>query len=203
MQVRTCALLGAETSYCASARVRSFALYSQCARWLLCYDLSGHYLPSVGYRVLEGNRDRREPKINLQAIAIGNGLVNPKVQYAEYLPFITVQDKLPQSSLDWMAAGLPLCMDAISKCNPDNTTSLTDCLMATATCNLFELIPFQFSGLNVYDVREVRHTHAPDANVCYTSVHGKTCVPHKSSKASVGTGDVPVPCGGDRGRAWS
>jgi carboxypeptidase C (cathepsin A) len=121
---------------------------------------AGHYLPSVGYRVLEGNRDPREPKINLQAIAIGNGLVNPKVQYAEYLPFITVQDKLPQSSLDWMAAGLPLCMDAISKCNPDNTTSLTDCLMATATCNLFELIPFQFSGLNVYDVREVSRTRA-------------------------------------------
>lgn len=116
---------------------------------------AGHYIPSVATRILAGNEVGGEPIIiNLDAIAIGNGLVNPAVQYSQYLPFIAVQNVLPNSSLSIMAAGLPACEAAIASCGFNSTTGLEGCLTAMGTCNLFELMPFQLSGLNVYDVRE-------------------------------------------------
>ena len=112
---------------------------------------AGHYIPSVATRILQGNEAGGEPIIiNIDAIAIGNGLVNPAVQYEQYLPFIAVQNVLPNSSLSIMAAGLPACEAAIASCGYNSTTGLMGCLTAMGTCNLFELMPFQLSGLNVY-----------------------------------------------------
>lgn len=123
--------------------------------YLMGESYAGHYLPSVATRILQGNEAGGEPlMINLDAVGIGNGLVNPAAQYPEYLPFITVQGVLPNSSLSIMAAGLPGCEAAIASCGWNSTTGLLGCLTAMETCNLYELMPFQLSGLNVYDVRE-------------------------------------------------
>ena len=98
-----------------------------------------------------------------------NGLVNPAVQYEQYLPFIAVQDVLPAASLAVMAAGLPACERAISTCAQNTTTGLIGCLTAMGTCNLAELMPFQLSGLNPYDVRE--KCEVPP--LCYNFTNGK------------------------------
>lgn len=115
---------------------------------------AGHYIPSVATRILEGNNDPSYETIELEAIAIGNGLVNPAVQYEQYLPFIAAQNVLPATSLAIMAAGLPACEKAIATCAQNTTIGLLGCLTAMGTCNGAEVLPFTLSGLNPYDVRE-------------------------------------------------
>lgn len=133
---------------------RAFPKYAQLPFIITGESYAGHYIPAFGARVVRGNREGIYPKVNLHALAIGNGLVNPYVQYAEYHPYAVAMDILPQESLDWMEAGIKPCQDAIKLCNRTSLEGMYACLTATATCNLAELIPFQFSGLNVYDVRE-------------------------------------------------
>jgi serine carboxypeptidase-like clade 4 len=62
-------------------------LPSQLPFYITGESYAGHYIPAVTTRILQGNGDPSWPKINLHAIAIGNGLVNPKEQYAQYLPY--------------------------------------------------------------------------------------------------------------------
>jgi carboxypeptidase C (cathepsin A) len=113
---------------------------------------------------MSGNAQGGRPKINLQAIAIGNGLVQPEVQYMHYHSFASALQLLPQESLDWMEAGKQPCFDAILACqatlNETGSSDLLACAQATAICNLGELIPYVFSGKNVYDVtKKVRGTN--------------------------------------------
>lgn len=114
---------------------------------------AGHYIPSVATRILAGNA-AGSPQINLKALAIGNGLVDPAQQYAQYAPFVAATKALPQADIDSMEAGIPGCEAAIKSCSWSNSTGLEDCLIATEDCNLAEMIPFQLSGKNVYDIRE-------------------------------------------------
>jgi cathepsin A (carboxypeptidase C) len=44
----------------------------------------GHYAPNVAYRILQGNQQKEAPAINLQGMAVGNGLTDPSIQYKYY-----------------------------------------------------------------------------------------------------------------------
>lgn len=59
------------------------------ARAPACYacaeSYAGHYVPAISHRILKNNQNltQGEVKINMKGLAIGNGLVNPKVQYTQ------------------------------------------------------------------------------------------------------------------------
>lgn len=44
---------------------------------------AGHYVPAIGAKIV----NEKDPKVNLVAVAIGNGLVDPYNQYPEYATF--------------------------------------------------------------------------------------------------------------------
>jgi len=54
-------------------------------------SFAGHYIPALSAYVVEKNAEGKNPRINLQGIAIGNGWVNPYIQY-NYEPFAVLQD---------------------------------------------------------------------------------------------------------------
>lgn len=41
---------------------------------------AGHYVPAVSHRIWLANKNKEGPHINLEGIAIGNGLTEPSVQ---------------------------------------------------------------------------------------------------------------------------
>ena len=50
---------------------------------------AGHYVPAVASRIVEhnGNSQRKTAELNLQGIAIGNGLTDPGIQYGAYADY--------------------------------------------------------------------------------------------------------------------
>jgi carboxypeptidase C (cathepsin A) len=127
--------------------------YSELPFYITGESYAGHYIPAAATRIMAGNADPLWPRINLQAIAIGNGLVDPAIQYTQYAPFAAATQVLPPSSIAMMEAGLPGCVAAINACAQNTTLGLEACILATEVCNLSQMIPFQLTGLNVYDVR--------------------------------------------------
>jgi len=120
---------------------------------------AGHYVPAISDRIAQGGG---EFEIPLAGLAIGNGLTNPEVQYKYYIPM--VQDggaseggtTTPALHLSWyvvelMKLALIPCEQQIRSCNEGNTGS---CTTAFIICNYGEMVPYQFSGYNPYDVRE-------------------------------------------------
>ena len=105
-----------------------------------------------------GNKNASAIKINLKGIGIGNGLVDPEVQYGFYAQLAynwsiqkTGKPVVSLGEYQLMTAAIPGCVAAIAKCNTKNST--LDCIAAQEDCNLAEMIPYQLSGQNPYDIR--------------------------------------------------
>jgi cathepsin A (carboxypeptidase C) len=47
---------------------------------------AGHFVPAVAHRIWRGNKDVKEGllSLNLQGLAVGNGMTNPEIQYQYY-----------------------------------------------------------------------------------------------------------------------
>lgn len=159
--------------------------YAQLPFFITGESYAGHYIPAFASRVLQGNQDPAWPKINLQAIAIGNGLVDPLIQYAEYAPFAAATKSVPASSLATMEAGIPGCVAAIQACAQNSTLGLEACILATETCNLSQMMPFQLTGLNVYDVR-IKCAVPP---LCYNFSNVDTFLAQPEVQAALGVTD--------------
>ncbi|EDQ86217.1 uncharacterized protein MONBRDRAFT_38492 [Monosiga brevicollis MX1] len=109
----------------------------------------GHYAPATAYRVGKS--------LNLQGLAVGNGLTDPLVQY-EYYPdmgYTFAQQKLGKPVLtkvqyDIMKAGWPTCQKMIQECQ----NKVSSCASAQAFCNELMIAPYEAHGMNPYDIRK-------------------------------------------------
>lgn len=119
---------------------------------------AGHYVPAIAHRVWRGNKEGGTPRLQLRGVAVGNGLTDPEVQYAYYpdMAISTNGHKPAVGSLTHaaMKLALPACLATIRACNAANS-SMADaaCAAAQTGCNAAEVMPYQTSGLNVYDMR--------------------------------------------------
>ena len=91
--------------------------------------------------------------INLKGTAVGNGLVDPYTQFAEY-PAMAISTNNHNASVgqieyEAMLKAVPACQAAIKACQNDPLV----CVVAIDTCNIAELIPYTLTGLNPYDMR--------------------------------------------------
>ena len=118
----------------------------------------GHYSPALSYAVAQGNLHPAPGaiKINLQGLAVGNGLTVPLAQYPEYstLAYNWTMQKLghPVITLETyaqMQAELAECLPAIAACQTDTAA----CAGAQAMCNNAQIGPYEQTGLNPYDFR--------------------------------------------------
>ncbi|XP_058729752.1 serine carboxypeptidase-like isoform X2 [Vicia villosa] len=84
---------------------------------------AGQYIPVLASRILEGNENKEGNTINLKGIAIGNGLINPRIQYPADIQFavdnklITKEDQTDINKL------VPSCVDAIKTCENEGGDS--------------------------------------------------------------------------------
>ncbi|KXJ97469.1 Alpha/Beta hydrolase protein [Microdochium bolleyi] len=124
---------------------------------------AGHYIPQFTHEILS----HKNRNINLQSIAIGNGLTDPFTQYAEYRPMACGDGGYPavlsESECQSMDNALPRCQNLIQGCY--DSESAWTCVPSAIYCNNALIGPFQRSGQNVYDVRE---KCKDSANLCYT-----------------------------------
>jgi serine carboxypeptidase-like clade 4 len=65
---------------------------------------AGHYIPAISSRIIQANQNKEGLPINIQGSAIGNGWVDPYIQYGAYAEFaydfyITFCDKLDTKTI--------------------------------------------------------------------------------------------------------
>jgi cathepsin A (carboxypeptidase C) len=115
----------------------------------------GHYVPAIGRVFRDRGREEDMIPIFLESVGIGNGLVDPLVQYKYYPDMAcnsTYEPVLPESECSAMRNAYPTCAQLISPCYrfPNAFT----CVPASIYCNQRVVGPYQKSGRNPYDVRK-------------------------------------------------
>lgn len=128
--------------------------YAKAPFYITGESYAGHYIPAFGGHVNRMNAQVPQGAIhiNLQGIAIGNGLVDPYYQYQEYANYAESMRLVTASEAAEMSKGVAPCVALIKQCETGQK-SKSECLEALESCNLSEMLPFQSTGLNVYDVR--------------------------------------------------
>jgi cathepsin A (carboxypeptidase C) len=115
---------------------------------------AGHYIPATAARIARGGPIG--VKINLKSVGIGNGMTDPLTQYPFYSQMACNNSYGIQIFRDGvcalMDATTPLCTLLIRRCYA--TGDRAACLNATIFCNLFNIVPYKFTDINPYDVRE-------------------------------------------------
>lgn len=110
-----------------------------------------------------GNKSLKEGDgllhLNLQGLAVGNGLTNSKVQI-KYYPEMAFKNPhgiqaVSEEQYEEMKAAIPECMSKIDACEtsvPNTLSETFNCQSASAVCSQIEGAYYQ-SGLNPYDMR--------------------------------------------------
>jgi len=118
----------------------------------------GHFAPATAHQVWANNKaGNKGPRINIQGLAVGNGLTVPSVQYEAYVPFVDGYCKekightcVSQASIESMNSTLPSCIALINQCSATKDPAV--CSQATQLCNGGQMGPYEQTGLNVYDI---------------------------------------------------
>jgi len=99
--------------------------------------------------------------VPLKGAAVGNGLTDPEEQYKWYPDMAKDGGKSEGGSLAkgvitdpttqaGMKSAVAPCVTQIHECNSGNTSACTN---AYSSCNYGELVPYQMTGYNPYDMR--------------------------------------------------
>merc|ERR1719421_1508244 len=119
---------------------------------------AGHYIPAMAYKIFE-----KKKLTNFKGFAIGNGLTNVEEQYKWYPDMAKDGGRSQGGSYQGkgvitnpvmqgiMRGASYACTAAIHACNEGNSTQA--CMAAFGICQYGELVPYQLTGMNVYDIR--------------------------------------------------
>jgi len=142
---------------------------------------AGHYIPAIAH-----NFEFKHPadlKIKLQGVAIGNGLVDPYMQYPAYDTFALENKLIGPIEAKILAAGFKACQTLIkTKIWP---IALEECQLTTEVILGNPLKP----RFNVYDIRE-KCEHPP---LCYDFSPADNLLADESIKQILGV----------KGRKWT
>jgi len=133
---------------------RKYPKYKSLPFYVTGESYAGHYVPALSAHIFKENSNSSNTPINLKGLAIGNGLVDPLLQYPYYAPYAYDHGIISQTQFDLMAALSPICTDLIQGCIDNSTLGWLACINAYTMCNMAELMPVQFTNINLYDVRE-------------------------------------------------
>jgi len=151
---------------------------------------AGHYVPAVSHYLWQQGKQGGF-KVPLKGVAVGNGLTDPEEQYKWYPDMAKDGGKSEGGSLAkgvitnviahaaMKAATIP-CVNQIHKCNAENNSSA--CTTAYAVCNYGELIPYELTGYNPYDMR-IKCQKRP---LCYDFSSVETFLNAKDTQTQLG-----------------
>ena len=130
--------------------------YSKLDFYVTGESYAGHYVPHFSRKIFDANKNLgpNDIEIPLKGLAIGDGLVDPYLQYDEYAPYARDYNLVDQAQYDIMVGFLPLCEAEIYYCEINDSLAYVACINAYDMCNLAELEPVTSTGVNPYDVRE-------------------------------------------------
>lgn len=169
---------------------------------------AGHYVPALSAFIVDNNPTARVP-INLQGAAVGNGLVDPVIQYGYYAAYAEMHGLVHAAELKLMMAATKPCQALIDTCaqtplglalceegRGDGRAATVAQLVYTAPtslayvfCNYAEVMPVELTGINLYDVRE--KCQVPP--LCYDFKRLEALAKDPSFMAALGVTGHPCP----------
>jgi len=139
---------------------------------------AGHYIPAISARIIAENAKGKNPKINLKAVAIGDGLIDTVETTASWGPYLYGNGLIGRSDLDQVQ------QQFYSACLPDIQSG--NYAQAFFDCNEVLQIALQAAGnINVYDIRRPC-TYPP---LCYNTDYITRYLNQASVRKKLGVGD--------------
>eukprot|EP00121_Abeoforma_whisleri_P013955 Awhi_evm1s12875 len=139
----------------------------------------GHYVPPIVKRIIDGNKNvesqksqrsveddgsrNGDIKINIQGMAIGNGLTDPENQYDQYCPYALNNgyEVLTGKVNSWISMHTlwPVCRALIERCGKTEpgATPPASCTGGMVACQLLMMrcsTGLRAKNLNIYNVKE-------------------------------------------------
>lgn len=137
---------------------------------------AGHYIPAIGNEIVSHNKEFEDVvksqeyqakslvRIDLESLGIGNGMVDPLVQYQYYTEMACGSEYGPILDKDEcmrMHNKEKTCLRLINSCYEYENPFV--CVPSSIYCNNALINPYQKTGRNVYDVRG----KCENNNLCY------------------------------------
>ena len=133
-----------------------FRMYMGREIYITGESYAGHYIPPF----LSYVRERGDPRVNIKGAAIGNGWVNPALQYPSYVTY-AYEHQLIGNFRRWVSSGLFALCDLLLK-GPKILATM-ECFPSTWVIQGISIFPF----FNQYDIR-IPCQHPP---TCYPTQH--------------------------------
>eukprot|EP00667_Euglena_gracilis_P008402 EG_transcript_8513 len=162
---------------------------------------AGHYVPAIAHRLWVAAQRKEGFPVPLKGIGIGNGLVDPEVQYRWYPNMAQDGGKSEGGTLEkgvitspvaigLMKAALIPCVSLIQLCNAGGPNASSYCTAAYVTCNYGEIVPYQATGMNPYDMR-IKCENGP---LCYDFSNVDRFLNSKEVQAELGVKKTWASC---------
>lgn len=130
----------------------------------------GHYVPAIATEILS----HENRNINIKSALVGNGLSDTLTQYAYYKPYGCDGEGgypgvIDEKECANMEKSMDRCLSLIQRCY-DTETAWT-CVPAHIYCNNAQVMPYQRTGMNPYDIRD---DCEDEEHLCYVGVYHAT-----------------------------
>ncbi|CAG8755592.1 33220_t:CDS:2, partial [Racocetra persica] len=130
---------------------QNFPQYAKLKFHIAGESYGGHYLPVLASKIKNSNAN-----INLESILIGNGLIDPLVQFKSF-PDIACNNPPYEPVLDnatctQMRENFPICANSTQACY--DSKSSEDCTNAFSQCFSTMIDPLTSAGINYLDIRQ-------------------------------------------------
>ncbi|GMF47481.1 unnamed protein product [Phytophthora fragariaefolia] len=112
---------------------------------------AGHYIPAAAHKILRENKSAKTRLLNLQGIAIGNGLTNTIVQSEHGLDMVNNSygvKLMDDETLAKAKIAAPQCTALVTACQ----TNSSACIDAAQFCQLTVMGAYAAAGRNMMDI---------------------------------------------------
>ncbi|GBF95389.1 serine carboxypeptidase-like enzyme [Raphidocelis subcapitata] len=145
---------------------------------------AGHYAPAVANRIYRARELGEGAPINLQGVAIGNGLTMPAVQFGAYADFAQQNGIISERTRDSINWWMPPCRWGAGLCNSYKWGWLCGLTLQYCQLAIFNRVLMAKPGVNVYDIRK-----DCDGPLCYDFSDADAYLNSAAVRKALGVGD--------------
>lgn len=107
---------------------------------------AGKYIPSIAYKILQGNKDTQNINIKLKGVGIGDGITDPIYQFSSYSTFAYDLGLVDEKEKSVVQGYEEITTNAIKNSDWATASAYSD--------KITSYIVNQSGGVNVYNIRE-------------------------------------------------
>jgi carboxypeptidase C (cathepsin A) len=127
------------------AFLKKYPRFAKTDLYITGESFAGHYIPAISAKIVDMNK-KGGLQINLKAVAIGNGLIDPLIQFKSFGPYLYANNLISQSALTAIQQQYAQCAQDLEA--GDYTDAFNDCSQVA------ELAIQSAGNINVYDIRQ-------------------------------------------------